>query len=165
MLKKFFNYLHSRLFWLWLFWLSFLTQTISPEDSIFYGLFVIYILYYLIFSFNQKVFWYFLTFIVITLSLYYPVYLSYGKLNSGVVAAFFETNPAESFEFLGKLKFDQFNLPLLFIFSTFILYKLRKSVNPQDKTSEKEIKEKKRKENIKHYSYYIGNIQYSLGAN
>ena len=109
MLKKFFNYLHSRLFWLWLFWLSFLTQTISPEDSIFYGLFVIYILYYLIFSFNQKVFWYFLTFIVITLSLYYPVYLSYGKLNSGVVAAFFETNPAESFEFLGKLKFDQFN--------------------------------------------------------
>ena len=143
MLKKFFNYLHSRLFWLWLFWLSFLTQTISPEDSIFYGLFVIYILYYLIFSFNQKVFWYFLTFIVITLSLYYPVYLSYGKLNSGVVAAFFETNPAESFEFLGKLKFDQFNLPLLFIFSTFILYKLRKSVNPQDKTSEKEIKEKR----------------------
>ena len=143
MLKKFFNYLHSRLFWLWLFWLSFLTQTISPEDSIFYGLFVIYILYYLIFSFNQKVFWYFLTFIVITLSLYYPVYLSYGKLNSGVVAAFFETNPAESFEFLGKLKFDQFNLPLLFIFSTFILYKLRKYVNPQDKTSEKEIKEKR----------------------
>ena len=143
MLKKFFNYLHSRLFWLWLFWLSFLTQTISPEDSIFYGLFVIYILYYLIFSFNQKVFWYFLTFIVITLSLYYPVYLSYGKLNSGVVAAFFETNPAESFEFLGKLKFDQFNLPLLFIFSTFILYKLRKSVNPQNKTSEKEIKEKR----------------------
>lgn len=143
MFKKFFNYLHSRLFWLWLFWLSFLTQIISPEDSIFYGLFVIYILYYLIFSFNQKVFWYFLTFIVITLSLYYPVYLSYGKLNSGVVAAFFETNPAESFEFLGKLKFDQFNLPLLFIFSTFILYKLRKSVNPQDKTSEKEIKEKR----------------------
>lgn len=143
MLKKFLKYLNSRLFWLWLFWLSFLTQTISPEDSIFYGLFVIYILYYLIFSFNQKVFWYFLTFIVITLSLYYPVYLSYGKLNSGVVAAFFETNPAESFEFLGKLKFDQFNLPLLFIFSTFILYKLRKSVNPQDKTSEKEIKEKR----------------------
>jgi dca len=143
MIKKFLNYLHSRLFWLWLFWLSFLTQTISPENSIFYGLFVIYILYYLIFSFNQKVFWYFLTFIVITLSLYYPVYLSYGKLNSGVVAAFFETNPAESFEFLGKLKFDQFNLPLLFIFSTFILYKLRKSVNPQDKTSEKEIKEKR----------------------
>ena len=143
MSKNFLNYLRSRLFWLWLFWLSFLTQTISPEDSIFYGLFVIYILYYLIFSFNQKVFWYFLTFIVITLSLYYPVYLSYGKLNSGVVAAFFETNPAESFEFLGKLKFDQFNLPLLFIFSTFILYKLRKSVNPQDKTSEKEIKEKR----------------------
>ena len=97
----------------------------------------------MIFSFNQKVFWYFLTFIVITLSLYYPVYLSYGKLNSGVVAAFFETNPAESFEFLGKLKFDQFILPLLFIFSVYILHRLKKYVVIQEKLPLKEIKKKR----------------------
>lgn len=143
MLKKFFNYLHSRLFWLWLFFVSFLTQVMSPEDSVYYGIFIIYIIYYLIFSFNQKVFWYFLTFIVISLSLYYPIYLSYGKLNSGVVAAFFETNPAESFEFLGKLKFDQFILPLLFIFSVYILHRLKKYVVIQEKLPLKEIKQKR----------------------
>lgn len=125
MSKNFLNYLRSRLFWLWLLWFSFLTQTISPEDSIFYGLFVIYILYYLIFSFNQKIFWYFVTFITITLSLYYPVYLSYGKPNSGIIAAFFEPNPAESFEFLGKLKLSNLGLPVLFIFSFYVLYKLK----------------------------------------
>lgn len=143
MLKKFLNYLNSRIFWLWLFFVSFLTQVMSPEDSVYYGIFVIYIIYYLIFSFNQKVFWYFLTFIVITLSFYYPVYLSYGKLNSGVVAAFFETNPAESFEFLGKLKFDQFILPLLFIFSVYILHRLKKYVVIQEKLPLKEIKQKR----------------------
>ena len=143
MLKKFLKYLISRLFWLWLFFVSFLTQVMSPEDSVYYGIFIIYIIYYLIFSFNQKVFWYFLTFVVISLSLYYPIYLSYGKLNSGVVAAFFETNPAESFEFLGKLKFDQFILPLLFIFSVYILHRLKKYVVIQEKLSLKEIKQKR----------------------
>lgn len=143
MLKKFLKYLNSRLFWLWLFFVSFLTQVMSPEDSVYYGIFVIYIIYYLIFSFNQKVFWYFLTFVVISLSLYYPIYLSYGKLNSGVVAAFFETNPAESFEFLGKLKFDQFILPLLFIFSVYILHRLKKYVVIQEKLPLKEIKKKR----------------------
>ncbi len=143
MLKKFLKYLNSRLFWLWLFFVSFLTQVMSPEDSVYYGIFIIYIIYYLIFSFNQKVFWYFLTFVVISLSLYYPIYLSYGKLNSGVVAAFFETNPAESFEFLGKLKFDQFILPLLFIFSVYILHRLKKYVVIQEKLSLKEIKQKR----------------------
>lgn len=143
MLKKFLKYLNSRLFWLWLFFVSFLTQVMSPEDSVYYGIFIIYIIYYLIFSFNQKVFWYFLTFVVISLSLYYPIYLSYGKLNSGVVAAFFETNPAESFEFLGKLKFDQFILPLLFIFSVYILHRLKKYVVIQEKLPLKEIKQKR----------------------
>ena len=143
MLKKFLKYLNSSLFWLWLFFVSFLTQVMSPEDSVYYGIFIIYMIYYLIFSFNQKVFWYFLTFVVISLSLYYPIYLSYGKLNSGVVAAFFETNPAESFEFLGKLKFDQFILPLLFIFSVYILYRLKKYVVIQEKLPLKEIKQKR----------------------
>ena len=143
MSKNFLNYLRSRLFWLWLFWFSFLTQTISPEDSIFYGLFVIYILYYLIFSFNRKIFWYFVTFITITLSLYYPVYLSYGKPNSGIIAAFFETNPAESFEFLGKLKLSNLGLPILFIFSFYVLYKLKKYVINQVEISAKEQKHKK----------------------
>ena len=143
MSKNFLNYLRSRLFWLWLLWFSFLTQTISPEDSIFYGLFVIYILYYLIFSFNQKIFWYFVTFITITLSLYYPVYLSYGKPNSGIIAAFFETNPAESFEFLGKLKLSNLGLPILFIFSFYVLYKLKKYVINQVEISAKEQKHKK----------------------
>ena len=143
MSKNFLNYLRSRLFWLWLLWFSFLTQTISPEDSIFYGLFVIYILYYLIFSFNQKIFWYFVTFITITLSLYYPVYLSYGKPNSGIIAAFFETNPAESFEFLGKLKLSNLGLPVLFIFSFYVLYKLKKYAINQVEISAKEQKHKK----------------------
>ena len=143
MLKKSLKYLNSHLFWLWLFFVSFLTQVMSPEDSVYYGIFIIYIIYYLIFSFNQKVFWYFLTFVVISLSLYYPIYLSYGKLNSGVVAAFFETNPAESFEFLGKLKFDQFILPLLFIFSVYILHRLKKYVVIQEKLPLKEIKQKR----------------------
>lgn len=143
MSKNFLNYLRSRLFWLWLLWFSFLTQTISPEDSIFYGLFVIYILYYLIFSFNQKIFWYFVTFITITLSLYYPVYLSYGKPNSGIIAAFFETNPAESFEFLGKLKLSNLGLPALFIFSFYVLYKLKKYAINQVEISAKEQKHKK----------------------
>ena len=143
MSKNFLNYLRSRLFWLWLFWFSFLTQTISPEDSIFYGLFVIYILYYLIFSFNRKIFWYFVTFITITLSLYYPVYLSYGKPNSGIIAAFFETNPAESFEFLGKLKLSNLGLPVLFIFSFYVLYKLKKYAINQVEISAKEQKHKK----------------------
>ena len=143
MSKNFLNYLRSRLFWLWLLWFSFLTQTISPEDSIFYGLFVIYILYYLIFSFNQKIFWYFVTLITITLSLYYPVYLSYGKPNSGIIAAFFETNPAESFEFLGKLKLSNLGLPVLFIFSFYVLYKLKKYATNQVEISAKEQKHKK----------------------
>ena len=143
MSKNFLNYLRSRLFWLWLFWFSFLTQTISPEDNIFYGLFVIYILYYLIFSFNRKIFWYFVTFITITLSLYYPVYLSYGKPNSGIIAAFFETNPAESFEFLGKLKLSNLGLPILFIFSFYVLYKLKKYAINQVEISAKEQKHKK----------------------
>ena len=143
MSKNFLNYLRSRLFWLWLLWFSFLTQTISPEDSIFYGLFVIYILYYLIFSCNRKIFWYFVTFITITLSLYYPVYLSYGKPNSGIIAAFFETNPAESFEFLGKLKLSNLGLPILFIFSFYVLYKLKKYATNQVEISAKEQKHKK----------------------
>jgi dca len=143
MSKNFLNYLRSRLFWLWLLWFSFLTQTISPEDSIFYGLFVIYILYYLIFSCNRKIFWYFVTFITITLSLYYPVYLSYGKPNSGIIAAFFETNPAESFEFLGKLKLSNLGLPILFIFSFYVLYKLKKYAINQVEISAKEQKHKK----------------------
>ena len=143
MLKKSLKYLNSHLFWLWLFFVSFLTQVMSPEDSVYYGIFIIYIIYYLIFSFNQKVFWYCLTFVVISLSLYSPIYLSYGKLNSGVVAAFFETNPAESFEFLGKLKFDQFILPLLFIFSVYILHRLKKYVVIQEKLPLKEIKQKR----------------------
>ena len=114
MFKKFLSYLNSRIFWIWLLFFSFITLIISPENSAYYGIFVIYIIYYLIFSFNQKIFWLFITFVVITLSLYQPIYSSYGNLNSGVIAAFFETNPAESFEFLGKLKIDQFILPFLF---------------------------------------------------
>jgi len=114
MFKNFLSYLNSRIFWIWLLFFSFITLIISPENSAYYGIFVIYIIYYLIFSFNQKIFWLFITFVVITLSLYQPIYSSYGNLNSGVVAAFFETNPAESFEFLGKLKIDQFILPFYF---------------------------------------------------
>ena len=143
MLKKSLNYLNSRIFWLWLFFVSFLTLVTSPEDSTNYGLFAIYIIYYLIFSFNQKIFWYIIIFITITLSLYYPIYLSYDKLNSGSVAAFFETNPAESFEFLGKLKLSKLGLPALFIFSVYILYRLRKYTINQIETSIKEKKQKK----------------------
>ena len=143
MFKKFLSYLNSRIFWIWLLFFSFITLIISPENSAYYGIFVIYIIYYLIFSFNQKIFWLFITFVVITLSLYQPIYSSYGNLNSGVVAAFFETNPAESFEFLGKLKIDQFILPFLFSLSAYILYRLREQATPQGEITEKDIKYKK----------------------
>ena len=140
MFKKFLNYLNSRIFWIWLLFFSFITLIISPENTIYYGMFVIYIIYYLIFSLNQKLFWSLITFVIITLSIYQPIYLSYGNLNSGVVAAFFETNPEESFEFLGKLKFSQFLLPFLFILSGYILYRLRKQAIPETPPTQQEMK-------------------------
>ncbi|MBN6065455.1 sulfatase-like hydrolase/transferase [Aggregatibacter actinomycetemcomitans] len=143
MLKKFLNYLNSRIFWIWLLFFSFVTLIISPENSIYYGVFVIYIIYYLIFTLNQRLFWFFITFVIITLSIYQPIYLSYGSLNSGVVAAFFETNMAESFEFLGKLKLDQFLLPFLFILSGYILYRLRKQAIPEIPPTQQDIKYQK----------------------
>ncbi|QIM63915.1 hypothetical protein A1D29_08120 [Pasteurellaceae bacterium Orientalotternb1] len=126
MLKRFFKYLNHRIFYIWLLFFSFLSAMISSEDGTYYTVFAIFIFYYLLLVINDKLFLYVTTFIVITLSLYYPVSLSYGSLNSGIVAALLETNIQESIAFLDKVKLSNLFFPLFFIFCFFILIRLKK---------------------------------------
>ncbi|WP_373767445.1 phosphoethanolamine transferase [Glaesserella sp.] len=99
---------------------------ISPEKGLFYGIFSIFIFYYLLLIVNEKLFVYVVTFIVVTLSLYYPIYLLYGSLNSGIVAAFLETNLYESFSFTEKFDVTDFLFPAFFIYSFILLMRLKK---------------------------------------
>ncbi len=126
MLSNFLKYLNKRLFYIWLLFFSFLTTLISPELSTYYAIFIVFILYYLLYFFNEKIFQIFIWFVVLTFSLYYPVDLHYGSLNSGIIAAFFETNVSESLSFLKNIEIKDFIFPFLFILSAIILVRLKK---------------------------------------
>ena len=124
--SKIIHYFHHRIFYIWLLIFSFLSTLISPENSPPYAIVSTFILYYLIYSIGDKVFNLVIWFITITLSLYYPVYQYYGALNSGIIAALFETNITESFDFIRKLSLDDFIFPFVFILSALILIRLKK---------------------------------------
>lgn len=126
MLKRFFSYLHYRIFYIWLFFFSFLTVVINSEASLAYTLFSTFILYYLIYVLSEKLFTAVILFVTATLSLYYPVSLYYGSLNSGIIAAFLETNISESLEFMSVFSFSDFLLPFLFCLSAIILIRLKR---------------------------------------
>ncbi|WP_455647739.1 sulfatase-like hydrolase/transferase [Lonepinella koalarum] len=132
MLKKIRCYLEARLFYIWLLFFSALTVFISPESTIHYAIVSTYLVYYLVYAVNRKLFFWLVGFITITLFLYYPVDLRYGSLNSGIVAAFIETNMDESLSFLQQLKISNFFIPLIFVFSAFILFRLEKYNKPTD---------------------------------
>ena len=109
----------------------------SPENTSVDGIAGVFILYYLLFVYSEKLFNYFVVFVVISLSIYFPIYLAYGSLNSGIVSAFLETNIDESFSFLKKLELSSLAFPIIFIYFSFILMKLKKysgiDRNHQDK--------------------------------
>ena len=126
MLSNFLKYLNKRLFYIWLLFFSFLTTLISPEPSVYYAIFIVFILYYLLYFFNEKIFKIFIWFVALTFSLYYPIKLHYGSLNSGIIAAFFETNVSESLSFLKNIEIKDFIFPFLFILSAVILVTLKK---------------------------------------
>ena len=50
----------------------------------------------------------------------------YGTINSGIIAAFLETNFSEAASFLGGFSVDMFILPFLYILSLIILIRLLK---------------------------------------
>lgn len=126
MFKNFINYLKRRLFYLWLLLFSFASTLISPEQSIHYAVLGVFIFYYLLYAYNEKLFSFIVFFITITLSLYYPISQYYGSLNSGIVAAFLETNIDESLEFMQKISFSQLLFPLFYILAAIILIRLKK---------------------------------------
>lgn len=140
MLSKFLAYLNKRLFYIWLLFFSFLTTIISPEISAYYAIFITSMLYYLLYIFNQRLFLYFVWFIVVTFSLYYPIKLHYGPLNSGIIAAFFETNASESFSFIKNLTLKDFLLPFLFALSAVILIRLMRFNKKDIILNKKEVK-------------------------
>ena len=142
MLDRFLFYLNKRIFYIWLLFFSFLTVMMSPEKSIHYGFAATFILFCVIYFFSNKFFFYFIIFITFSLSLYYPVYLHHGSLNSGVIAAVFETNISESLEFIGKFKLSDFMLPSIYVLWAIILIRLEK-YNVKDKTDKKEVKKQK----------------------
>ena len=126
MFKRFLSYLNKRIFYIWLLFFSFLTVTMSPENGTHYGFVATFILFCIVYFFSEKIFLYLIVFIVFSLSLYYPISLYYGSLNSGIVAAVFETNVAESLEFIGKFKISDFTFPFLYVLSAIILMRLKK---------------------------------------
>ena len=126
MLRKIVNYFKSRQFYIWLLIFSFFTAAMSPNAGSWYGSISIYILYYLIYIYNKRSLQYLVWFVVISLSLYYPISTSYGSLNSGIIAAFLETNLEESFSFLKEIKFSKVFMPTLFILSAIILIRMEK---------------------------------------
>ncbi len=130
MLKRIRSYLENRLFYIWLLFFSVLTVFISPEKAIHYAIASTYIFYYLVYAINRKLFFWVVGFITITLALYYPVDLRYGSLNSGIVAAFIETNIDESLSFIQQLKISDALMPFLFVFSAYILFRLEKYNKP-----------------------------------
>ncbi|MDG6881927.1 Putative phosphoethanolamine transferase ybiP [Phocoenobacter uteri] len=125
-LSKIITYLNQRIFYIWLLLFAFFSTLISPENSLPYAIFSTFILYHLIYTMSEKLFTAVILFLTITLCLYYPIYAYYGELNSGIVAAFFETNVSESFDFLQKISIDDLIIPFLFVFSCIILMRLKK---------------------------------------
>ncbi|MGZ3081618.1 sulfatase-like hydrolase/transferase [[Haemophilus] ducreyi] len=130
MIKKLFAYLHYRLFYIWLLLFSFLSVMISPEKSTEYAVISVFILLYLIYAFNKQLFTWVIIFLSITLSLYYPIYLRYGSLNSGIVAAFLETNISESLGFLERIRLEHLLFPICYILFAVILIRLKKYNKP-----------------------------------
>ncbi|AKO49089.1 phosphoethanolamine transferase [[Haemophilus] ducreyi] len=130
MIKKLFAYLHYRLFYIWLLLFSFLSVMISPEKSTEYAVISVFILLYLIYAFNQRLFTWVIIFLSITLSLYYPIYLRYGSLNSGIVAAFLETNISELLGFLERIRLEHLLFPICYILFAVILIRLKKYNKP-----------------------------------
>ncbi|MDP8079682.1 sulfatase-like hydrolase/transferase [Phocoenobacter skyensis] len=126
MFSKLIAYLNRRIFYIWLLLFSFLSTIISPENSLHYAILSTFIFYYLIYAFNERLFTGIIIFLTVTLSLYYPISLHYGSLNSGIVAAFLETNLSESLDFIKKIDITDLSIPLLFIFSSIILIRLKK---------------------------------------
>lgn len=126
MFSRFLKYLNDRLFLIWLLLFSLLTVFISPEDSVFYAVFTTFILFYLIYLFNDNLFKYTIIFVTITLALYYPISLHYGSLNSGIIAAFIETNLSESFAFIRMIKLNKLIVPMLYILFAIILFRFKK---------------------------------------
>ncbi|MFD1805738.1 phosphoethanolamine transferase [Pasteurella oralis] len=126
MFQKFIFYLKKRLFYIWLLLFSIASILISPEPSLHYAVLGVFIFYYLLYAYNERLFSFVVLFITITLSLYYPVSQYYGSLNSGIVAAFLETNAGESLEFMQKISFSQMLFPVFYMLSAVILIRLKK---------------------------------------
>ncbi|MGC7560670.1 sulfatase-like hydrolase/transferase [Pasteurella sp. PK-2025] len=126
MLKRFFSYLNYRLFYIWLLFFSFLSSIMYPENLLGYSVISAFIFYYLIYSISSSFFSFVIVFVTITLSIYFPVLLNYGSLNSGIIAAFLETNVRESLEFMENITVSDFLLSFLFLLSGVILLRLKK---------------------------------------
>ncbi|MDU8924165.1 phosphoethanolamine transferase [Pasteurellaceae bacterium LIM206] len=126
MLKRILSYCDSRLFYIWLLCFSVLTVFVTPQDTVPYAIVSTYLLYYLLYAWNEKYFFIIVAFITVTICLYYPIDLRYGSLNSGIIAAFFETNVSETFAFVKTLALSQFIMPGFLAFAAVILYRLAK---------------------------------------
>lgn len=142
MCKNFLSYLNAKLFYLWLLFFSFCSSIMSPENTTPYGFLGLYLILYLCWVYKSNLFRAVTLFISITLALYSPIELHYGSLNSGIIAAFFETNPAESFGFLTNLKLKDFIFSFLYLFVTYILFRLESShpiteITPEEKKKER----------------------------
>lgn len=133
------TYLKQRLFYIFLFLFSFLSLLISPESASYTAVFTTFILFYLIYQFNQKCFTFVVFFIAIILSLYYPISEMYGALNSGIIAAFLETDTAESLSFLSKMKWVSLAFPFCYLLVAVIVVRLKKYYQPSPFDNKKRI--------------------------
>lgn len=120
------RYLKRRAFYIWLFVFSFWSFFISPESSTPYAIFGTFIFYYLLYSYHERLFSVVISFITVTLAVYYPISLYYGSLNSGMVAAFLETSVSESLEFIQKISLSHLMVPLFYILCAVVLLRLKK---------------------------------------
>ncbi|MDH3003586.1 phosphoethanolamine transferase [Pasteurella multocida] len=126
MIHKFFSYLKYRFFYILLLVFSIVSILISPEYSTYYAILGVFIFYYLIYFYNEKFFTFVIFFVSISLSIYYPISQYYGSLNSGIVAAFLETNLSESIEFLKRMKLSILFFPIFYLLLAVILVRFKR---------------------------------------
>lgn len=126
--SRFNTYLGNKIFYVVLLVFSLLTALMSPQKGTYYAIISIYIFYYLIYAQAEKLFNGLIWFVTLTLSIYYPIACQYGEPNTAIIAALFETNPSESWEFIKsfKYKWSDFQLPLIFALFGYIVLRLKK---------------------------------------
>lgn len=139
-IKALFAYLKKRFFYLWLLIFAGASVLLAPDVITSVGWIATFLYFVLISRFNLK------GFIIgmlplLGMCLYYPISLRYGQLNSGSIAAFFETNLNESLAFLDNVKLVDYLFPLLYFLLFYFTCRLVQ--NEHKKTHQEEQRKQK----------------------